>query len=85
MHIHTSIYAYIFITACGPLIHQRVMSGRRIIGFLYIRTKWGTMGAAIAAGKIPLTLLLILTIQLEKRNRILRAVEISNILSVQNF
>ena len=29
MHIHTSIYTYILFTACGPLKHQRVMSGRR--------------------------------------------------------
>ena len=28
-HTYTSIYTYIFITACGPLKHQRVMSGRR--------------------------------------------------------
>ena len=29
MHTHTSIYTYILFTACGPLKHQRVMSGRR--------------------------------------------------------
>ena len=28
MHIHTPIYTYILFTACGPLKHQRVMSGR---------------------------------------------------------
>ena len=27
MHIHTSICTYIFITACGHLKHERVMSG----------------------------------------------------------
>ena len=29
MYAHTYIYIYILFTACGPLKHQRVMSGRR--------------------------------------------------------
>ena len=28
-YIHLYIYTYILFTACGPLKHQRVMSGRR--------------------------------------------------------
>ena len=29
MHVPKNIYTYIFITACGPLKHQRVISGSR--------------------------------------------------------